>query len=377
MSNILIDFRQWLHANPEVSGNEKNTALHILEFVKLLKPDKIITGLGGHGILILFDSGKEGPSIMFRSEIDALPIEEINTFSHRSKFKNISHKCGHDGHAAILCGFAKKLSEHKISSGKIYLLFQPSEETGEGAQAVMKDAAFNIKPDFAFALHNLPGFKKGIVILKEGSFSAAVNSVIIRLQGKATHAAEPENGINPSMAISEILALADTLNNNNISSAGFGLVTPIYVNMGALAYGTAAGYGELHFTLRSWDNERLRKMENTLIDSSNVISKKYNLKMDHEFLQTFYANNNDKESVNIVKEVAEEMHYEMEEKKYPFKWGEDFGFFTSKFKGCMFGIGAGENYPALHNADYDFPDELIERGIRMFFGIAKKINNFL
>jgi amidohydrolase len=374
MPDTLTTLRQWLHANPEISGNEKNTALYIQNFLSLLKPDKILTNLGGHGMLALFDSGNEGSSIMFRSEIDALPIQEINTFSHRSKFKNISHKCGHDGHTAILCGLAKKLSKHKISNGKIYLLFQPSEETGEGAQAVMNDPAFDIQPDFVFALHNLPGFKKGNVILKEGSFSAAVNSVIIRLFGKETHAAEPENGINPSMAISDILKIANSLNNYDISSTDFGIITPICLNMGAPAYGTAAGNGELHFTLRSWNDENLRKLENTLIKFSKSISKQYNLQTEHEFLQTFYANNNDKECVNTVKEVALDLNYEIEEKKYPFKWGEDFGFFTSKFKGCMFGIGVGENYPALHNSDYDFPDESIEQGINMFYGIAQKIN---
>ncbi|MGH2645922.1 MAG: amidohydrolase, partial [Ginsengibacter sp.] len=310
MESILTDLRQWLHANPEISGQEKNTALYIKNFLKPLRPDKIITNLGGHGILALFDSGKQGHSIMFRSEIDALPIEEINTFSYRSKFKNVSHKCGHDGHAATLCGFAKKLSEQKISSGKIYLLFQPAEETGEGAQAVMKDPAFNIQPDFVFALHNLPGFKKGNIILKEGSFSAAVNSVIIRLYGKAAHAAQPEDGINPSMAISEILKLADSLSNNDDSSEDFGIITPIYINMGTPAYGTAAGYGELHFTLRSWNNEKLKKLENSLINSSKFISKQYSLETKHEFLQTFYANNNNIEAINIVREVAKELYYE-------------------------------------------------------------------
>jgi metal-dependent amidase/aminoacylase/carboxypeptidase family protein len=92
------------------------------------------------------------------------------------------------------------------------------------------------------------------------------------------------------------------------------------------------------------------------------------------FYKHSMPNNNDKECVNTVKEVALDLNYEIEEKKYPFKWGEDFGFFTSKFKGCMFGIGVGENYPALHNSDYDFPDESIEQGINMFYGIAQKIN---
>lgn len=375
MSNELIQLRHLLHAYPELSGFETKTAEHIIQFVEKLQPDKIVTNIGGNGILVLFDSGKPGKTILFRSELDALPIQEINKFAYRSVIDGISHKCGHDGHTTILCGLAEKLSASRPTSGKVYLLFQPAEETGEGAKLVVEDSKFDIQPDYVFAFHNLPEYAKGIIVVKEELFSAAVNSIIIKLKGRTAHAAEPEMGENPTLAISEIINYADKQNNNNPAKKDFRVLTPVHINMGSKAYGVSAGYGELHYTLRCWNNEELRKLETDLISKSNAIAAKHKLELEHEFVQTFFANNNNKEAVGFVKHAATELNYLLEERKYPFKWGEDFGFFTSKYKGCMFGIGAGENHPALHNPDYDFPDEIIETGVNMFYTITKLVMN--
>jgi amidohydrolase len=367
----LIHLRQLLHANPEVSGCEENTAAYISGFLKKLNPDEIITGIGGHGILVLFDSGKPGLTLLFRADMDALPIQEANEFPHRSVVDGVSHKCGHDGHTTILCGLAEKLAAQKPAIGKVYLLFQPAEETGEGAARVVQDSAFTVKPDFVFALHNLPGYETGNIVVKDGLFSAAVNSIIIKLKGKTAHAAEPEYGINPAKAIGEIISSADRLNHNQPEDVNFQLVTPVHINMGTTAYGISAGEAELHYTLRCWDNERLRSLETTLINESMAIAAKYKLKAEHESTQTFYANNNSREANDVVRLSALQNGFTVEEKAVPFKWAEDFGYFTSQYKGCMFGLGAGKDQPALHNPDYDFPDSIISTGIHTFYSITK------
>ena len=367
----LIHLRQLLHANPEISGSEKNTAAYIAGFLKKLNPDELITGLGGNGILVLFDSGKPGLTLLFRADMDALPIQEINDFPHRSVYDGVSHKCGHDGHTTILCGIAEKLAEQKPASGRVYLLFQPAEETGEGAASVVQDSRFNIKPDYVFALHNLPGYETGNIVVKDGLFSAAVNSIIIKLKGKTAHAAEPEFGYNPAKAISEIITVADELNHNIPEEENFQLATPVHINMGSMAYGISAGEAELHYTLRCWDNERLRKLEATLIDKSTDIAAKYRLQIEHEFTQTFFANNNNNYTNDVVRAAAKQNGFIIEEKPIPFKWAEDFGYFTSTYNGCMFGLGAGKTHPALHNPDYDFPDAIIETGVHTFYSITK------
>lgn len=375
MKNQLQQLRHWLHAYPELSGYETKTAAHIVSFIEKLQPDSIKTGIGGTGVLVLFDSGKPGQSLLFRSELDALPIQEDNKFPYRSVTNGISHKCGHDGHTTILCGLAEKLAANKPSTGKVYLLFQPAEETGEGAKKVADDPRFDIQPDYVFAFHNIPGIEKNVIIIKDGLFSAAVNSFIIKLKGKTAHAAEPESGVNPALAISEIISYADSRNNNKPGKSDFRLLTPVHINMGTPAYGVSAGEGELHYTLRCWNNKALRTLENDLIKKVKEISDRYKLELEYKFVQTFYANNNNKEANDFVRLSAKEFNYVIEEKKVPFKWAEDFGYFTSAYNGCMFGIGAGKDHPALHNPDYDFPDEILETGVRMFFTITKLILN--
>jgi amidohydrolase len=367
----LVHLRQLLHANPEVSGKEINTAAYIAGYIRKLNPDVLITGIGGNGILVLFDSGKPGLTLLFRADIDALPIQEVNDFPHKSIVAGVSHKCGHDGHTTMLCGLAEKLAEEKPASGKVYLLFQPAEETGEGAERIVNDAKFTVKPDYAFALHNLPGFDTGAIIVKDGLFSAAVNSIIIKLKGKTAHAAEPESGINPAIAIKDIIGLAAKLNHNFPEDENFQLVTPVYIKMGSEAYGISAGEGELHYTIRCWDNARLRKLETTLIRKAKAIAAKHQLEFSYQFTQGFFANNNSVEANDVVRKAARENNLNIEEKPIPFKWAEDFGYFTSTFKGCMFGLGAGVNHPALHNADYDFPDTITATGILMFHSITK------
>lgn len=373
--DTLKQFRRTLHANPEVSESEIETAKRVTEFLKNCNPDELITDIGGTGIIATWDSGKEGNEIVFRAELDALPIQEINTFDYASTIEGVSHKCGHDGHATILCGLAKYLSENKTTQGKVRLLFQPAEENGEGAKAMLADKKFqNIQPDYIFALHNLPAYPLHEIVVKENSFTAAVNSIIINLHGKTSHAAEPENGINPALAVAEIITHSIAGENNNPEKEDMRVITPVCIELGEKSYGVSAGEANVHLTLRCLDNTHLRQLEKEIETLSKAIAERYNLKIDFEYTQTFFANVNDKSATAIVKKSALKNNLSVTERSYPFKWGEDFGLFTTKFKGCMFGLGAGENTPSLHNPDYDFPDALIETGVRIFSGIIDQLN---
>lgn len=372
----LIQLRKNLHKYPEVSGNEKETANRIVEFLSKYKPNQIITNLGGNGILAIYKGKEAGKSVLFRCELDALPIQEVNTFDYKSKINGISHKCGHDGHMAILCGLAKKLQENPLAKGTIMLLFQPAEENGSGAAAVIADSKFkNIQPDFAFALHNLPGFPLHQIIVKENAFTCAVNSIAIKLYGKTAHAGEPENGKNPALAISEIIAAFNAKIQTNITKENYCLITPIHIIMGEKAYGVSAGYGEVHFTVRSNSNIFMQKMEDELENITTSIAKKHNLKVTMQWLEKFYANENNKIAVQYIQKAASKLKLHLHEKEHPFTFGEDFGLISQHFKGAMFGLGSGENAPSLHNPDYDFPDEIIETGVNLFYQIYKEIIN--
>ncbi len=370
---LLKGTRRQLHAHPEISGQEYTTQKSIIEFLKTHTKADFIK-IAETGLLAIFDSGISGATIMIRGDIDALPIHEINTFKHRSKIDGISHKCGHDGHTTILLGLAIRLTEKPIKQGKVMLLFQPAEENGLGAQAVLSDPQFEKNHiDYVFALHNLPGIGTHEVIVKENEFTANVKSIVIKLHGKTAHAAEPEFGCNPALAIAEILQYAEKHTHNQPDSPDFFLATPIYGTLGEQAYGISAGYGEVHLTIRSWSttlmNEKCESLEKFIQEKG----EQYCLKPEISWIQVFHANHNDPEAVNAIKQAAKLNELSITETKVPFKWGEDFGLFTQQFKGAMFGIGAGKNTPALHNPDYDFPDDITPTGVSMFYTIINEI----
>lgn len=370
----LEQLRKKLHTHPEVSGKEFKTSHRIIKYLKTCNPAKLESGMGGNGIMAIWDSGKKGKTILFRAELDALPIHETNDFEYTSKNKGIAHACGHDGHSTILCGLAEYLNKNPPSKGKVVLIFQAAEEDGTGAALMLKESRFQqLSPDYIFALHNLPGYPAGEVVVKDLNFTASVNSMIITLNGKTAHAAEPENGINPALAIARILEKSLALQNNDVEKSDMVVITPVHITMGSPAYGVSAGSAEIHFTLRSWGDEFLRETEQKIENIVTGIATQDGLKSEIRYTETFFANINDPEPTSFVRLVAAAEGFSITERQYPFKWGEDFGLFSTHFKGCMFGLGAGENSPALHNPDYDFPDELIKRGVKLFSGIAAYI----
>ena len=165
-----IFIRQKLHENAELSGNEIVTAELIYRWLSKLGCSEIIENIGGKSLIAVFDSGKPGKNVILRAELDALPIQEVNKLSYKSVNDGVSHKCGHDGHMVILLAVAEWLNANlNRLNGKVYLLFQAAEETAAGARAVLADSRFRaLEPDYIFALHNLPGFKRHTLIIRKG-----------------------------------------------------------------------------------------------------------------------------------------------------------------------------------------------------------------
>lgn len=374
MDNQLLELRKELHSCPELGMHEMHTSNLIAEFISQFDSFEIHKNVGGTGVLAIQDSNKEGPVVVLRAELDALPIEEVNTFEYKSKHTGISHKCGHDGHMTILCGIAKYYDENPIQKGQLVLLFQPAEENGLGAEAMMSAPKFRgLDPNYIFALHNLPAYPKHEIILRDHAFTASVKSIVVGLTGKTSHAAEPENGYNPALAISEIIQKSLERANNQLDHPNFSVVTPIHINMGEKAYGVSAGRGEVHLTIRTWTEDEMIKLEDDIVEIVKSSAAKHNLSSQYSWTQIFKANHNDKGLVKIVENAAHAENLDSLHRDYPFKWGEDFGLYTQRYKACIFGLGAGEDTPALHNPDYDFPDEITDTGIRMFRQIISQI----
>jgi amidohydrolase len=370
----LIKLRKEIHQNPELAGEEKLTAKRIISFAKMYNPDKIIPNIGGKGLAVIFEGMENGRTVLIRCELDALPISETNKLNYRSIYNNVSHKCGHDGHMAIVSGLIPLLSKSKLKKGRVILLYQPAEETGEGAEKILNDKKFkSIKPEFVFALHNLPGFEKGKILVRQKEFASASKGVIIKLFGKTSHAAEPEKGINPALAVSEIISGLTSLPKKIRSLKDFSLVTIIHSKIGERAFGTSPGYAEVMATLRSYKNSDMNLLKENALEKVKSIAQKYNLKTEISFVENFPATVNEKSCVDIVINAAKENKLKTKYLTEPFKWSEDFGHFTNKFKGALFGLGSGIKHPALHNPDYDFPDEIIVPGVITFYSIINLI----
>jgi amidohydrolase len=367
----LPDIRKEIHSRPELSGEEYGTQKYLRNLLLSLNATSI-KDVGKTGLLVEFKGENPGKSILFRGDMDALPIEESNEFEHVSQNEGVSHKCGHDGHTTIMLGVAKKLSEEPIKTGSVYILFQPSEENGQGAKLVLEDPNWEgLKIDCAFSVHNLPGFEKHQIVVKNGPFTASAESLIISIKGKTSHAAEPEKGRNPAYLIANILSKSEELTNSDTSSDDFFLFTPIYGKFGEKAYGTSAGKGEIHLTLRSWTTQVMKDKRTELVEFIDNLASEKGFKVKYKSLESFATNRNAEEAVEIIRQASKNLDLKVKEIAQPFKWGEDFGLFTQKYTGAMFGLGAGKETPALHNPDYDFPDELIETGVNMFYDIAK------
>jgi len=375
MTAHLQRLRRELHQHPELSGQEIETAKRIKAFIAKYYDTTILENLGGsHGLAAVYEFAKDGPTVVIRCELDALPIDEPNDFAYKSVHEGVSHKCGHDGHMAMVAGLIFWLREQQFPKGKVVLLFQPAEETGEGAALVLRDSRFRaLQPDYFFALHNIPGYPLHSVIAVQNNFCATVQSVAIRLSGKESHSAQPEQGINPALCIAELIQQLNDLIINDVNDPNFTLFTPVYAQMGKKSYGISAGFGELHYTLRTWTVEQMEVLQQQIEQGVLATAQKHQLQVSLDWFDYFPTVINDAFCNSIITKAAQKYGLEIIEKPAPFRFGEDFGWFSQDYPVSMFGLGAGEHSPALHHADYDFPDALLESGTAMFREIITSI----
>ena len=368
----LINLRRELHAHPEPSDNEQKTAAILTEFMHQFKPDEVIAPLGSNGVAFVFDSGRPGPTVVFRCELDAIPVEEKNDFAYRSRIPGLAHKCGHDGHMAIMAGFGHLLSLNRPQKGRIILHFQPAEETGQGAAAVVDDQKFkNLNPDYAFALHNLPGYPLGAILLKSGTINCASRGMIIRLIGITSHSAWPEDGLSPAEPMCDLIRDLAGLPATSRLNQFFCKVTVGHARLGDAAFGLSPGYAEVMATLRSETDAAMSILVERALNLVKEKATESNLNYEIGWEEEFIASSNDPGACDIVKKAGMAAGAEVIDFKEALPVSEDFGQFTARIPGAMFFLGAGEDCPGLHQADYDFPEELIQIGSNVFMQIAQ------
>lgn len=370
----LTEFRHRLHRHPELSGQEEWTAARVVQALAPLGPSRIITGLGGHGVAAIWEAAKAGPTVMFRAELDALPIEELSQAAHRSTRPGQAHLCGHDGHTTILTGLARLIARHPPARGRIVLLFQPAEEDGSGAAAVLADPRFaEIRPDWAFALHNMPGVPLGRAVITPGPANCASEGLRIAFQGRTAHASMPETGISPAPALATLIPAALAAGTGGAVVPGFRLVSICHARMGEPAFGITPGEGELWLTLRTLLDDDMAALRDEVMGMAQDIAKQHGLTVDFTNHDRFAACTNDAAATEVITRSLQSLGVTLTCQGLPMRASEDFGRFGTQSRSAMFLLGAGETSPALHNPDYDFPDDLISLGARIFDRIRKDL----
>lgn len=369
----IVRLRHLLHSIAEPSGSEKETNKVICDWIRATSPDLLIEKVGGYGIIAIYKGRQPGKRIMLRADIDALYIPEEGDLKYKSCHAGISHRCGHDGHAAMLCGVAAELGKNRPQKGEVMLVFQPAEETGYGAAAVIADKAFqDLKPDLAFGLHNIPGFDHGTICLRKGCFAAASFGMKISLEGATAHASQPEKGLSPALALAQ---LTTVLEQKRVEWATHKPLTTFVIThseLGEESFGIAPGHAEIWLTLRSFDDNCLDKLKSEILEAASSIAQSHKLTIKHSIHEAFSATVSDEKCLETVENAAKTAQMPIHYLDAPFRWSEDFGKYAEVCPIAFFGLGSGTKQPPLHDQHYDFPDATIPYGVRIFMNI---INN--
>lgn len=362
---LAIKLRHELHQNPEPSNHEVWTKKRLIDFLKEHTSLEIVDR--GLWFYAIYHAGDDKPSIAYRADFDAIPMDEGIELPYGSKNPGVAHKCGHDGHSAALAAFALEIDQNGAEKN-IYFLFQHAEETGDGAfQAKVFIKENNIEEIFAY--HNMSGEPLRSVNVIEGTSNYASRGMIIKMIGKPSHASQPELGRNPAFAIAKLIdAIPEwTAPGKN---RGEVLCTVIQVNIGERAFGISASEGELLLTIRAEFEEELDKLQENFEKLAMEEADKAKLKVSFEYNDVFPVTANHPESNIKVRKVAMDKSFELNEMEKGHRGSEDYGWYTKETKGTIFWIGNGVNYPPLHTFEYDFPDENIEVAVEMFKGLA-------
>lgn len=352
MIKIIKELRKELHNCAEISGKEEKTKTLLLDFLKENTTLELIPC--GEGFYAAHrEENAAKPAIALRADYDALAMPDGSA----------NHLCGHDGHAAALCG-AALLAEGKTFGRNIFFLFQPAEETGAGAEPCCE--LFQKETvDEIYGAHNLPGVPLGRVTTRPGTFACASRGVTLHFKGKPAHAAYPENGISPATAVGRLLCEISVLSAPE-KYTGMTLCTVIGVEMGEKAFGASAENAEIWLTLRAEHDCDLTALHESILTLSEKLAEEYHLTFSYEVQDVFPATENTPVCAEKVLNLCNGTLLEV-----PMRWSEDFGHYLKHCKGAFFGIGAGEDHPPLHTENYEYPDALLEPSIQTFLKLMQ------
>ena len=362
--------RRELHQHPELSNEEVWTKQYLMDFLKANTTLELVDK--GNWFYAIYRAGADKPNIAFRADFDALPLDEVIELPWASKIPGKAHKCGHDGHSATLAGFALEVDQEGADQN-IFFLFQPAEETGDGA-VQCTELIKEHQIDEIYGYHNMSGQPYKSIGIIDGTIMCASKGMTIHFEGAPAHASQPETGNNPSFAIGNILGAIPGFIAPE-THKGLILCTVVQIDVGEKAFGLAASKGDLRMTIRALYEEEMERLQENLENLAKEQAEEFGLKVSFEYNDEFPETANHKENADKIRLVAKEKGMELVELKEAARPSEDFGHYTKLTKGAFFFIGNGEDYPHIHNTAFDFRDELIETGVELYKGLVQLAGN--
>jgi len=375
--------RRDLHAHPELCYEEQRTSDVVAD--KLTQWGiPVIRGLGVTGVVGIIKHGTSERSIGLRADMDALPMQEINTFDHASRHPGKMHACGHDGHTAMLLGAAKHLSEHRNFDGTVYLVFQPAEEGGAGAKRMIEDGLFEQCPmDAIYGMHNWPGIPAGHMSVVEGPMMASSNEFYLTIKGKGAHAAQPHKGIDPVMVAVQIAQSWQTIISRQKSPLDTAVLSITQIHAGS-ATNVIPDDAKMVGTVRTFTWPVLDLIEQRMEEIARHTAAAFGAEAEFRFRRNYPPLVNHPAETRFAVEVMKEVlgAERVDDQVEPTMGAEDFAYFLQAKPGCYMFIGNGEGDHrdgghglgpcVLHNGSYDFNDNLLPIGSSFWVRMVEK-----
>jgi hippurate hydrolase len=373
--------RRDLHAHPELCFNEFRTADRVA--AKLTEWGiPIHRGLGRTGVVGIVKNGTSRRAIGLRADMDALPMQEANTFAHASTQPGKMHGCGHDGHTAMLLAAAQYLATHRHFDGTVYLIFQPAEEGGGGAREMIQDGLFDKFPmDAVFGMHNWPGMVLGQFAVSPGPVMASSNEFKITVHGKGGHAAMPHNALDPVPVACQLVQAFQTIISRNLKPIDAGVISVTMIHAGE-ATNVIPNACELQGTVRTFSLAVLDQIEQRMRVLTEHLCAASNLRADFEFRRNYPPTINSAAEADFARQVMADLVGDARVLvQEPTMGAEDFSFMLQAKPGCYAfiangdgdhrALGHGGGPCMLHNPSYDFNDELLPLGATYWVRLAE------
>ena len=369
----LVAWRRDLHAHPELAYREHRTAGFVAERLRDWGID-VDQGLAETGVVGTLSRG-DGPSVGLRADMDALPMEESNTFPHRSRHPGCMHACGHDGHTTMLLGAARYLAGHGEFSGTIRFIFQPAEEAAGGARRMLDDGLFQRFPvDAVFGMHNWPGLDAGRFAARPGPMMASLDTFDIRIQGRGAHGAAPQDGIDPVATAAQVVTALQTIVSRNVDPRQSAVISVTRIH-GGDADNVIPSEVNLGGGIRSFDPAVRELLCRRVVEVVEGICNSLGATGAVEFTARYPAVINAAASTELAMGTAAGIvgSASVNAQADPVMVSEDFSCLLEASTGCfvLIGNGTGEGACMIHNPGYDFNDDILTLGATYWARLAQ------